>query len=54
MSSPYVYLADLHQQIPEIPDDSIVSRTIHSDDEIICMYQGAGSIKVGNVTIGKE
>lgn len=34
MSSPYVYLADLHQQIPEIPADSIVSRTIHSDDDV--------------------
>ena len=34
MSSLYVYLADLHQQIPEIPADSIVSRTIHSGDEV--------------------
>ena len=34
MSLPYVYLADLHQQIPEIPADSIVSRTIHSGDEV--------------------
>jgi len=34
MSSPYTYFADLQQQIPEIPADSIVSRTIHSDDDV--------------------
>ena len=34
MNSLYTYIADLQQQIPEIPADSIVSRTIHSDDEV--------------------
>jgi quercetin dioxygenase-like cupin family protein len=34
MSSPYAYFADLQQQIPQIPADSIVSRTLHSDDDV--------------------
>ena len=34
MKSPYLYIADLQQQIPEIPTDSIVSRTVHNDDEV--------------------
>ncbi len=34
MNSPYAFIADLQQQIPEIPTDSIVSRTIYSDDDV--------------------
>ena len=34
MNTPYAFIADIQQQIPEIPTDSIVSRTIHSDDEV--------------------
>jgi quercetin dioxygenase-like cupin family protein len=34
MNSPYAYIADLQQQISPIPADSIVSRTIHSDDDV--------------------
>jgi quercetin dioxygenase-like cupin family protein len=34
MISPYAFIADLKQQIPEIPADSIVSRTIHSDHDV--------------------
>ena len=34
MTSPYAFIADLEQQIPEIPTDSIVSRTIHNDDGV--------------------
>ena len=33
MSSLYTYIANLAEQIPEIPEDSIVSRTVFSDDE---------------------
>lgn len=33
MNSPYVYIANMAEQIPEIPEDSIVSRTIFSDDQ---------------------
>lgn len=34
MKSPYAYIADLQQEIPEIPTDSIVSRTLHNDDDV--------------------
>ena len=34
MNSPYAYIADLHEQIPEIPTDSIISRTLHNDDDV--------------------
>ncbi|MCP4167603.1 MAG: cupin [Chloroflexi bacterium] len=34
MNSPYQYFANLIEQLPEIPADSIVSRTIISDDDI--------------------
>ena len=34
MNTPYAFIADIRQQIPEIPTDSIVSRTIHSDDGV--------------------
>ena len=31
MSSTYTYIPNLPEQIPDIPDDSIVSRTVYSD-----------------------
>ena len=34
MNSPYTFIADLPQQISEFPTDSIVSRTIQSDDAV--------------------
>jgi quercetin dioxygenase-like cupin family protein len=34
MESPYVYIANLQQQIPQIPTDSIISRTLHSDENV--------------------
>jgi quercetin dioxygenase-like cupin family protein len=34
MNSPYTYITDLLEQIPEIPTDSIISRTLHNDDEV--------------------
>jgi len=34
MSSPYAFIANLLEQIPEIPADSIVSRTLHSGDDV--------------------
>ena len=33
MSSTYAYIANLSEQIAEIPEDSIVSRTVFSDDQ---------------------
>jgi quercetin dioxygenase-like cupin family protein len=33
MNSTYTYIANLSEQIPEIPEDSIVSRTVFSDDQ---------------------
>lgn len=33
MNSTYTYIANLVEQIPEIPEDSIVSRTVFSDDQ---------------------
>lgn len=34
MDNPYDYFADLVSEIPEIPEDSIISRTIHSDERV--------------------
>lgn len=33
-SPPYAFIEDLSEQIPEIPADSIISRTIFSDEQI--------------------
>jgi len=34
ISTNYTYYADLNAQLPEIPADSIVSRTLHNDEHI--------------------
>ncbi len=34
MTSPYTFIADLAQQTADIPADSIISRTIYSDDQM--------------------
>jgi len=34
MNASYTYYANLNEQVPEIPADSIVSRTLHNDDRI--------------------
>ena len=34
MNSTYTFINDLLKQIPEIPADSIISRTLHNDDEV--------------------
>jgi quercetin dioxygenase-like cupin family protein len=34
MNATYTYLADLQHQIPKIPADSIISRTLHDDEQI--------------------
>lgn len=34
MASDYVYSADILQQLPEIPADSIVSRTVYNGDDM--------------------
>ncbi len=34
MEKPYTFLQNLTQEIPETPADSIISRTIYSDDQI--------------------
>jgi quercetin dioxygenase-like cupin family protein len=34
MNLPYTYIANLIEQVPDIPADSIVSRTIYSDDRL--------------------
>lgn len=31
---PYTFLENLNSQVPEIPEDSIISRTLFSDDQI--------------------
>jgi quercetin dioxygenase-like cupin family protein len=31
---PYTYIANLIESLPEIPPDSIVSRTLHADDHV--------------------
>jgi quercetin dioxygenase-like cupin family protein len=40
MSFNYTYLANLVEQIPEIPPDSIVSRTFYSDEQIKAILFG--------------
>jgi len=34
MNLPYTYIANLAQQIPDIPADSIISRTLHDDEQV--------------------
>ena len=33
MNQTYTYIANLQQQIPNIPADSIISRTLHNDEQ---------------------
>ncbi len=33
MNQPYSYVSNLLELVPDIPADSIISRTIHSDDD---------------------
>lgn len=40
MTLNYTYFANLDTQIPEIPPDSIVSRTIYSDDQVKAILFG--------------
>lgn len=34
MKIPYRYIPNLLEQVPEIPPDSIISRTVYSDNEV--------------------
>jgi len=34
MKIPYTYIPNLLEQVPEIPPDSIISRTVYSDNEV--------------------
>ena len=34
MNSTYTFIDNLFKQIPEIPTGSIISRTVHNDDEV--------------------
>lgn len=38
--TPYVYFPNLLESVPEIPPDSIVSRTLHADDEVKAVLFG--------------
>jgi quercetin dioxygenase-like cupin family protein len=38
--NPYVYFPNLLESVPEIPPDSIVSRTLHADDEVKAVLFG--------------
>ena len=40
MSNRYTFIQDLARQIPEIPDDSIISRTLYSDDQFKAVLFG--------------
>ena len=40
METPYLYIPDLLAQLPEIPPDSIVSRTYHSDGQVKAILFG--------------
>lgn len=39
-TTPYFYIADLAAQLPEIPPDSIVSRTFYADDRLKAILFG--------------
>lgn len=32
--NPYAYIASVYESLPDIPQDSIVSRTLHADDDV--------------------
>jgi quercetin dioxygenase-like cupin family protein len=32
--NPYAYIASVYESMPEIPQDSILSRTLHADDDV--------------------
>lgn len=34
MKTPYTFIPNLLEQVPEIPPDSIISRTVYSDNEV--------------------
>ena len=34
MTQPYTYFPDLNAQLPDIPDDSIISRTVFEEDNV--------------------
>jgi quercetin dioxygenase-like cupin family protein/NAD-dependent dihydropyrimidine dehydrogenase PreA subunit len=38
--NPYVYFPNLIESVPDIPPDSIVSRTLHADDEVKAVLFG--------------
>ena len=40
MTQTYSFIADLASQIPDIPSDSIISRTVYSDDTIKAVLFG--------------
>ncbi|HZD58517.1 MAG TPA: cupin domain-containing protein [Anaerolineales bacterium] len=40
ISSPYTFIQDLAGQIPEIPDDSILSRTLYTEDQFKAVLFG--------------
>jgi quercetin dioxygenase-like cupin family protein len=40
METPYLFIPDLIAQLPEIPPDSIVSRTYHSDGQLKAILFG--------------
>ncbi len=36
----YAFIADLMATMPQIPDDTIISRTVHSDDDVKAVLFG--------------
>lgn len=40
MDTPYLYIPDLLEQLPEIPPDSIISRTYYSDGSVKAILFG--------------
>ena len=40
MDTPYLYIHDLIEQLPEIPPDSIISRTYYSDGSVKAILFG--------------
>ena len=37
---PYTYIANIIEELPDIPPDSIVSRTLHTDDHVKAVLFG--------------
>lgn len=54
MTHAYTYFADLNSQLPEIPSDSILSRTLYSDEQVkVILFSFANGQELSEHTSSK-